>query len=160
MPVLTNIRTVKAVEVTERLSAGKRIGPITVPIRLWRDEYCLFEQACEWIQIPDGHPVKSLHPTNSGVLYITTARLVFKGERRSRTAKADDLEGAADHGNGVEVRRTDGKTDFFKMRRHEAALAALLIDALANASFVRADAVAFVLSDGRQDPDDRDDDIL
>lgn len=116
-----------------------------VPIILKKGEECYFSTSATWLQVKKvtqhkgyagaslgfrvakgvrfsvgrGIPVKNtyeeMQPLSDGEIYITNKRIIFDGVKKSTNVTYGRLIQLELYQNGVEIRKTTGKPDFFEI---------------------------------------------
>ncbi len=96
---------------------------IDAPILLKGDEECYFQAPAVWAQLKRGEQT----PMSEGSLYVTNKKIVFDGSQQSANITMGRVVQTVLYRNGIEVRKSSGKPDFFEMAEAHAEYVAALI---------------------------------
>lgn len=136
--------------------------PISAPIMLKKNEEAYFEAPCVWKQIktvrnykgytggsvgfrvvkgvnfrvgravPVYDEAEEMVPLSDGEIYVTNKRITFNGSRKSTNITTGRIVQLLMWQNGIEVRKTSGKPDFFEMHPVHAEYISALIHSIMN----------------------------
>lgn len=135
---------------------------ISVPIFLKDNEIAYFGAPCSWKQIktirnhngytsgsvgfsiakgvnfrigraiPTYSEAEKIVPISKGEIYITNKRITFNGDRKSTNITIGRITQLLMWSNGIEIRKTSGKPDFFSMSRTHAEYISALVHNMLN----------------------------
>ncbi len=102
---------------------------INAPILLKGDEECYFQAPAVWAQLKRGEQT----PMSEGSLYVTNKKIVFDGSQQSANITMGRVVQTVLYKNGIEIRKSSGKPDFFEMAEAHAEYVSALVHIIVNA---------------------------